>query len=135
MADDQHVMTTGEKLEMIEMHTLPDGKVIYVQVIKTPVRDQAGRIVGIQGIFWDVTERKVIEDQLHHTRAAATLLDTCPDAIYFGTRSAGIKINRHLARNLGLSDPAQAIGKRLVDFFDTPFSRGPWPTTADHPDR
>ena len=126
MADDQHVMTTGDRLEMIEMHTLPGGKMIYVQVIKTPVRDQSGKIVGIQGIFWDVTERKMIEDELQHERELLqTLLDTCPDSIYFkDMESRYIKINRNLARNLGLSDPALAIGRRLVDFFDTPFSRG-----------
>ena len=28
-----------------------------MQVLKAPVRDARGRIVGVQGMFWDVTER------------------------------------------------------------------------------
>jgi signal transduction histidine kinase len=33
-------------------------------VIKTPLRDAQGVIRGVQGIFWDVTERKRAEEQL-----------------------------------------------------------------------
>jgi len=63
-ADDEHVLRTGEKLEMVEVHPQPDGRHMYVQVIKTPIRDGAGRVIGVQGIFWDVTERKLMEDRI-----------------------------------------------------------------------
>jgi PAS domain S-box-containing protein len=63
-ADDRHVIRTGQKLEMVEIHPQPDGTHIYVQVIKTPIRDAAGRIIGVQGIFWDVSERKLMEDRI-----------------------------------------------------------------------
>jgi signal transduction histidine kinase len=33
-------------------------------VIKTPLYNADGRIIGMQGIFWDVTERKLAEEQL-----------------------------------------------------------------------
>ena len=35
-----------------------------MQVIKTPLHDAQGRVIGVQGIFWDVTERKRAEEQL-----------------------------------------------------------------------
>jgi two-component system, NtrC family, sensor kinase len=57
VADDQRVMKTGTALEVVETHHLPNGADIFVQVVKTPVRDDAGEIVGVQGIFWDVTEK------------------------------------------------------------------------------
>jgi PAS domain S-box-containing protein len=63
-ADDEHVVRTGEKLEMVEVHPQPDGRHMYVQVIKTPIRDSARRVIGVQGIFWDVTERKLMEDRI-----------------------------------------------------------------------
>jgi two-component system sensor histidine kinase/response regulator len=114
------VMATGERLELIETHPQPGGKRMYVQVIKTPVRDAAGRVMGLQGIFWDVTERKVMEDQLQHERELMqTLLDTCPDAIYFkDLESRFLKINRRLAQQLGLADPSEAVGRTDADFFD-----------------
>jgi two-component system sensor histidine kinase/response regulator len=125
MADDQNVMATGQKLEVVETHPQPGGKLMYVQVIKTPVRDAGGDIIGIQGIFWDVTERKVMEDELHYERELLrTLLDTCPDAIYFkDMESRFLKINRCLAERIGVSDPADAIGKTDADFFGADHAR------------
>jgi PAS domain S-box-containing protein len=69
--DDRRVIEKGEIFEDIEEHRRPDGEMIYVQVIKAPVRDARNRIVGIQGIFWDVTARKRAEEELHKAKEAA----------------------------------------------------------------
>lgn len=61
-ADDEQVIATGEVLEAIEEHRQPDGRRIFVQVLKAPARDSRGNIVGVQGMFWDVTERKLNEE-------------------------------------------------------------------------
>ena len=55
--DDRHVIETGQVLEDIEENYGPDNQKRYVHVLKAPSRDAAGRVVGIQGMFWDVTER------------------------------------------------------------------------------
>ncbi len=55
--DDTHVTHTGEALEDIEFYFKPSGEKLHVQVLKAPVRDARGEIVGVQGMFWDVTER------------------------------------------------------------------------------
>lgn len=60
--DDERVVREGIVLDDVEEQTLPDGRITYVQTLKAPVRDSAGAIVGVQGIFWDVTERKQAED-------------------------------------------------------------------------
>jgi PAS domain S-box-containing protein len=54
--DDQHIMRTGQSLDTIEEHQLPDGNQLFVHVVKTPVRNAENEIVGVQGIFWDVTQ-------------------------------------------------------------------------------
>jgi PAS domain S-box-containing protein len=59
---DERIWKQGVVIEDVEEQTLPDGRITYVQVLKAPVRDAAGNIVGVQGIFWDVTERKQAED-------------------------------------------------------------------------
>jgi PAS domain S-box-containing protein len=55
--DDLRVMHSGEVLEDVEAHVNNDGEVRRVQVTKSPLRDPAGRVVGLQCIFWDVTEQ------------------------------------------------------------------------------
>ena len=63
-ADDRRVIEQDAPLEAVEEHVNPHGEKLYVQVIKTPLRDSMGTIVGVQGIFWDVTARKRAEEQL-----------------------------------------------------------------------
>lgn len=49
--DDERVVSEGIVLDDVEEQTLPDGRITYVQVLKAPVRDAAGTIVGVQGIL------------------------------------------------------------------------------------
>jgi two-component system sensor histidine kinase/response regulator len=86
--DDAQVVATGEPFETVEEHVTAGGERIYVQVVKTPVRDLSGAIVGTQGMFWDVTERKRAEMRLAVSHAvtrvlaeADTLADAAPGAI------------------------------------------------------
>jgi PAS domain S-box-containing protein len=62
--DDRMVMEENTVLDTVEAHRLPEGGTIFVHVVKTPVYDAQGNIVGTQAIFWDVTERKRAEDVL-----------------------------------------------------------------------
>jgi two-component system sensor histidine kinase/response regulator len=71
LQDDLRVMSTLENLDTVEEHVTPGGEQLFVHVIKTPLYDAFGRVVGIQGIFWDVTQRKHIEHELEHARDAA----------------------------------------------------------------
>lgn len=67
--DDRHVMETGEALEDIEAYFKPTGEKLHVQVLKAPVRDAGGQIVGVQGMFWDVTERIRADDAARRSDA------------------------------------------------------------------
>ena len=64
VADDRKVITTGQVLETVESHKRPDGKPLYVQVLKAPIFDADGRCVGVHAMFWDVTERIITEQAL-----------------------------------------------------------------------
>jgi PAS domain S-box-containing protein len=64
-ADDKRIMESGKR-EEIEEKYIRDGQEFIVFTVKTPVRDQNGNIAGIFGIFWDITERKKIEEQIRN---------------------------------------------------------------------
>jgi PAS domain S-box-containing protein len=67
--DDRQVVETGQIFEMVEEYQSGDGKEIYVQVIKTPIYNIEGQVTGILGIFWDITERKRAEEEIHKLNA------------------------------------------------------------------
>jgi PAS domain S-box-containing protein len=116
--DDQHVARTGEVLQCVEENK-KDGQTRYVQVMKSPVRDAGGRVVGVQVIFWDVTERRKAEAALEQERYLLhALMDNLPHSIYFkDAQSRFIRINRSLAHYFGLHDAADALGKSDLDYF------------------
>lgn len=64
VADDRRIMETGAACDTVEQHHRPSGETIHVHVVKTPVTDAAGQVIGVQGIFWDVTEQVRAEQNL-----------------------------------------------------------------------
>lgn len=67
-ADDDWVIKTGKILDTIEAHKAPvSDEMTYIQVLKTPVRDFEGKIIGTQGIFWDVSERQKFVEALRQS--------------------------------------------------------------------
>ncbi|MEX0937747.1 MAG: PAS domain-containing protein [Pirellulales bacterium] len=71
--DDLRIMRTGEVLEDIEQLSHAGGQRIYIQVLKGPVRAD-DEIVGIQGMFWDVTARIEAEKVLAQQALEARLI-------------------------------------------------------------
>jgi two-component system, sensor histidine kinase and response regulator len=124
-ADDQRIIDSREPLDTVEAHQTPNGDSIYVHVIKTPIIDSDERVIGIQGIFWDVTERKKMEFELGYERdLLRTMLDHSPDRIYFkDTQSRFIKCSATVAVGLGITNPDQAVGKTDFDFFTEDHAR------------
>ena len=57
-------------VDVVERHVTPKGETLYVQTMKTPIFGPDGEPIGIQGIFWDVTERMRAEEQLKEQNIA-----------------------------------------------------------------
>jgi PAS domain S-box-containing protein len=62
--DDLGVIETGKTFDTVEKYVNSESETLYVQVIKTPVYDASGKLIGTQGIFWDITERVRNEEYL-----------------------------------------------------------------------
>ena len=66
-ATNRLVIQEGRRLELEEKNLI-NGKLHTVQKVKTPVRDAQGQVVGVLGIFWDVTDQRNLEAQLRQAQ-------------------------------------------------------------------
>ena len=68
-SDDRRVIGTGVSYDTVEEHQPPTGGKIYVQVVKTAIRDADGNVLGLQGIFWDITQQRQAEEKIRRVNA------------------------------------------------------------------
>ncbi|NOU13177.1 MAG: PAS domain-containing protein, partial [Methylococcaceae bacterium] len=74
-ADDQTVMQTGQpRLNFEEPQTTPEGKQIRLRTSKVPLYDRQGEIIGILGIYDDITQQKREERRLALALDASKIL-------------------------------------------------------------
>ncbi|MEM7476495.1 MAG: PAS domain-containing protein [Planctomycetota bacterium] len=79
--DDQRVMQADAIFNDIERAEL-NGATSYMQVRKAPLRDPDGSVVGVQVIFWDITEEHLRREELHRIEALAhALINAALDAV------------------------------------------------------
>ncbi len=72
--DDRRVMSADNpKLNFEEPQTTPDGQQIWLRTSKVPLHDAAGAVIGLLGIYDDITERKHSEAQIHQLAFYDTL--------------------------------------------------------------
>ena len=68
-ADDRAVMGTGQaRLNYEEPQTTPAGQTIWLRTSKVPLRDADGKVIGVLGIYDDITARKETEAELARHR-------------------------------------------------------------------
>jgi PAS domain S-box-containing protein len=125
MNDDRIVMKSGELYHNVERHQLGNDKIIHAEVWKAPVHSATGEVVGIQVMFWDVSDQKDAEHQIEFEKfLLATLLETVPDSVYFkDSDSRFIRLSQSCSIKFGIADPRDALGKSDADFFSLEHSR------------
>ncbi len=67
--DDKRIMKS-KKTEELDERYIQDGQEYWIHTIKTPVTDDKGNVIGILGIFWDITESKLKEKELIRLQTA-----------------------------------------------------------------
>ncbi len=116
--DDQAVIGSGEVFEDVESHRTPEGDWRYVHVIKAPVIDSDGEVVGIQLIFWDETDRKRAEEELKSSEARKrAIFETSLDCLIISDESGKIvEFNRAAEQTLGYHRN-DALGKNMNELL------------------
>jgi sigma-B regulation protein RsbU (phosphoserine phosphatase) len=68
--DDQVIMQRGQTTEITEqVQSRATGDMEYHHVIKTPLRDESGQVIALQGMVWDITEKILNEEKIRQANA------------------------------------------------------------------
>ncbi len=114
--DDLKVMSTGEpKLGYETPQTMPDGSLMQTRRNKVPLRDGQGRIIGVMGIYEDITEHKNAEEQLREREALyRTMFESSPFSVALANLNGEITdVNQRFEDITGIPRD-EAIGRTPI---------------------
>ncbi len=107
LADEQALMQAGLPVTKEELTQDKETREMHHSLTtKVPLKDGAGKVVGLIGIARDITKRKRAEEALARERQLLrTLIDNLPDGIYAKDAEARkIMANPADLKNSGLQD-------------------------------
>lgn len=116
-ADDRAVIESGiAKLSYDVPQTTPDGKVIWLRTFKVQLKNQNNEIIGLLGVYEDITERKLIENEILETQnQLRATIDAIPDLL-FEIDLEGRYHDYHAHRfELLAAPPEQILGKKITE--------------------
>jgi len=109
----------GERIDHFEtLRQRKDGRLLSLSLTISPVKDDAGRIVGASKVARDITERKEVERALAER---ARLLDLSSDAIMVRDAADRIRYWNQSACDLYGYSREEAIGRVSHKLFRTEF--------------
>lgn len=119
-ADDQAVMNSGEaRLGFEEPQTTPDGETIWLRTSKVPLRDAHDHVIGILGIYEDITRHRQSEASLATSeKKLRTILDNVDAYIYLKDSEGRYLFANRLVRELWHVEMEDVVGFGDEKFFD-----------------
>jgi PAS domain S-box-containing protein len=119
--DDQRIMGSGKAESWEEPYHvignyLEGSQKSYIHIVKAPIRNKEGNVTGLFGLFWDITERKKIQEELRQQgEVLKEIIDSTPDFIFAkDTQLRTIIANKAYARAVG-KKPEEMIGHTDVE--------------------
>ncbi len=102
---DSEIMSSGiPKLRYEEFEVRPDGQEQWLQQSKIPIKNEGGEVIGILGVFDDITSRKEVEMALIESETKfRNVVEQSNDAIYILNSDRFDIVNQRFADMFGVS--------------------------------
>jgi diguanylate cyclase (GGDEF)-like protein/PAS domain S-box-containing protein len=116
----QKVLETGQRQEGLEYRTHhTDGSWCWYSSSAVPLRDEAGKVIGYEGIARDITERKRLETDLTNEKKLleTTLISVGNGVISTNNQGNIVFLNRVAEFLTGWTQEA-AMGKSIEEIFN-----------------
>ena len=83
-ADDREIMASGlPRIGYEEPQHTPDGQTIWLRTSKVPMRNRANEVIGVLGLYEDITERKLANEKLMESEVRfRELVESIPGFTY-----------------------------------------------------
>ncbi|HKQ71752.1 MAG TPA: PAS domain S-box protein [Polyangiaceae bacterium] len=120
--------------EMLARRARRDGSTMDLSVSRAALRDATGAVVGILGMFVDVTARVRSEAEQRRSEAnLRELIEHAPHAIVVHRLGYIVYVNSRMVSLLGYAKPGDLVGRSIMNFFLP--GLGEWASSGSAPDR
>ncbi len=119
---DEEAINRGNPTQFEEHYTDKNGEIRFLDVIKAPIYDVRGGLMGLVGVSRDITNRKQAESEL---RLHSEILENMAEGVFLihtGDRKI-VYTNRQVERMFGYG-PGELVGKH-VSIINAPCEKSP----------
>jgi PAS domain S-box-containing protein len=111
---ERRIVATGQPV-VVERQTTAAGPYEWAMVIKFPVRDRAGQVIGIGGFDVDISERKLAEAAAHEREQSyRRVVELVQEAIWIHADGKVVFANPAAAKLFGVDHPDVLVGQSAM---------------------
>ena len=115
---DHQVIESGQPmLDYEQPRSTSDGRVMFLNQSKLPLRDAKGDIIGVLSTYEDITARKQAQEAVQESEARyRAVVENSADGIAVAVDNKVVYVNPAAVRLAGARAPADLIGRSILDF-------------------
>jgi len=110
---------SGESSELEVRFINVHGEAVWVYLSGTPIKDNSGEVIKINGVVVDISSRKKTEAELQESESRyRSVVDLSPNMILIHQNDRIVYGNNATVQLLGVNHYSELLGRPIYDFLD-----------------